>query len=145
MDFFNMLGSKVNIASGIRPVFLPAEPLRAKTFAEMYCERFGIPRECYEADVFRRCLHSPAAMAFPLLRFAGKAFFACDLDFVRGVGRIRRREDFESELGDYLMDPRCFNWLRWRCKLRISCRLLGRLVREIMPDHSQEYPSVRCS
>jgi hypothetical protein len=120
------------MASRIQPSYPAVQPLQQKTFAELFCERFGVSPAQYEDAVLRHCLYRWALTLFPLLRLFGEQYFASDLDFVQGVGRLRRPEDFKPEMDDFLLSPHNSNWLRRRLKLRISSRQLQALVRETM-------------
>ncbi|MFA5263492.1 MAG: hypothetical protein WC378_06670 [Opitutaceae bacterium] len=103
------------------------------TFAERACYHFSIQQSQYEETVLWQCLYWKARFLRPLLQYFDRNFFAPDRDFVRRMAGIRRREDLLRELAEFFYHPRNNSWLRRRFKLRISCRRLVGLVREIMP------------
>jgi hypothetical protein len=70
----------------------------------------------------------------PLLQRYNRNFFAPDREFVRRVGKIRRREELTRELDEFFYHPKNTGWLRSGCKLRISCRKIVALAREVMPE-----------
>jgi hypothetical protein len=105
-----------------------------RSFAESVCEQLGLHPNQYENEVFRRCLYPKARALLPLLQFYNPSFFAPDRDFIRRVGKVRRREDLTRELDEFYYHPRNVGWMRRRFNLRISCRKLVALVREAMPE-----------
>ena len=104
-----------------------------KTFAECLCERMRIFPDQYEEFVMNRCLYRQALVFRPLLLRYNRNFFAPDMDFVRRIGNVRRREDLLRELDEFFYHPRNGNWLRRRFTLRVSCRRVVALIREVMP------------
>ena len=105
-----------------------------RSFAESVCEQFGLHPNQYENVVFRRCLYRKALVLRPLLQCYNRNFFAPDHDFIRRVGKIRRREELLRELDEFYYHPKNGGWLRRRFNLRISCRKLVALAREVMPE-----------
>jgi hypothetical protein len=69
-----------------------------------------------------------------LLQCYNRNFFAPDRDFVRRVGKIRRRQELLRELDEFYYHPKNGRGLRRRFNLRISCRKLVALAREVMPE-----------
>ena len=111
-----------------------------RSFSESVCEQLGLHPNQYENEVIQRCLYGKARVLRPLLQFYNRNFFAPDHEFVRRVGKIRRREELLRELDEFYYHPRNSGWLRRGCKLRISCRKLVALVREVMPElHSRSF------
>jgi hypothetical protein len=94
----------------------------------------GLHPNQYENAVFQRCLYRKARLLRPLLQFYNRNFFAPDRDFIRRVGKIRRREELLRELDEFYYHPKNGRWLRRRFNLRISCRKLVALAREVMPE-----------
>ena len=112
----------------------PASDETGRSFAESVCEQLGLHPNQYENEVFRRCLYPKARALLPLLQFYNPSFFAPDRDLVRRVGNVRRREDLTRELDEFYYHPKNVGWLRRGFSLRISCRKLVALVREVMPE-----------
>jgi len=105
-----------------------------KSFADCVCEQLGLHPNQYENEVIQRCLYGKARVLRPLLQFCNRNFFAPDHEFVRRVGKIRRREELLRELDEFYYHPKNGGWLRRRFRLRISCRKLVALAREVMPE-----------
>ena len=105
------------------------------TFSEKFCAQRELAPEEFEAAVLRLSLHSPARVLRPLLALLPD-YFSADRDFVRSVGRIRRRADFEAEASDFAHDPANRGVLRQRLRLRVSTRRLRRLVWATLPDNA---------
>ena len=61
-------------------------------------------------------------------------FFAADRAFIRGVGRISRLEDFDSEAQDFSQDPNNRDSFHRTLQLRVSRRRLRNLVREVLDN-----------
>jgi hypothetical protein len=105
-----------------------------RSFSESVCERLGLHPNQYENEVFQQCLYGKARILRPLLQFYNRNFFEADRDLVRRVGKIRWREELTRELDEFYYHPKNGNWLRRRFKLRISCRKIVALVKEVMPE-----------
>jgi len=105
-------------------------PLR--TFGELFCERYHVPPESYAREMLQRTLYRRALMIAPVIRFFSPNFFDADLDFVRGVGLMKRAEDLGSEVTEFHLHPRNRGFLRSGLKLRVSCQRVSRLVGEVM-------------
>ena len=103
-----------------------------RTFGELFCERYHVPPESYAREMLRRTLYRRARMIAPVIRFFFPRFFAADLDFVRGVGLIKRAEDLGDEVTEFHLHPRNRGFLRYGLKLRVSCQRVSRLVGEVM-------------
>ncbi len=105
-----------------------------RSFSESVCENLGLHPNQYEEAVLQRCLYRKARLLRPLLQRYNRNFFAPDREFVRRVGKIRRREELTRELDEFFYHPKNTGWLRSGCKLRISCRKIVALAREVMPE-----------
>ena len=105
-----------------------------RSFSDSICESLGLHPNQYEEVVLQRCLYRKARFLRPLLQRYNWNFFAPDREFVRRVGKIRRREELTRELDDFFYHPKNTVWLRSGCKLRISCRKIVALAREVMPE-----------
>lgn len=113
---------------------IPSLDDSGKTFSESVCEQFGLHPNQYENVVFQRCLYQNARFLLPLLQYCNPSFFAPDRDFIRRVGNVRQRAELTRELDEFYYHPRNAGWLRRRLSLRISCRRLVALAREVMPE-----------
>jgi hypothetical protein len=100
-----------------------------KTFAELYCEKHGIDPEKYERVVLVRSLYPHARLLEPLLRLIWAEHFVADLDFVRGVGRLRRFREFFYEAEEFAHHPANRGFWRLNANVRVSSRALRRMVR----------------
>ena len=105
-----------------------------RSFSERVCENLGLHPNQYEDAVLRRCLYRKARILRPLLQGCNRNFFSPDRDFVRRIGKVRRREELTRELDDFFYHPNNTGWLRSGFKLRISCRKIVALVRDVMPE-----------
>ena len=65
------------------------------TFSEIYFAKTGVHPADFESVVLRRSL-KPAARLFRALLALRPNYFATDREFVREVGRISRRSDFDE-------------------------------------------------
>jgi hypothetical protein len=109
-----------------------------RTFSECVCEYLGLHPNQYENTVFRLCLYRKALALHPLLQRYDRNFFAPDHDFIRRVGKARRREELLRELDEFYYHPKNGGWLRRRFSCRVSGRKLVALAREVMPElHSR--------
>ena len=88
------------------------------TFADEFCRQHTIAREDYEDAVLRRTLY-PAARILYLFLAQGADYFASDRDFIRGVGRICRLDDFHFEAKDFRHHPDNAGFLRGKIRLRV--------------------------
>lgn len=102
-------------------------------FAEKFCAKRQVDPPDYEATVLRLALHRRARFLRPLLNLHPD-YFAADRAFVRGVGRIARVADFESEAQDFSHDPDNRGFFHRTLRLRVSRRRLRNLVRTILGD-----------
>ncbi len=103
-----------------------------RTFAELFCERYHLPSESYAREMLRRTLYPRARLVAPALRILCPGYFDADIDFVRGIGLIRRAQDLGGEVTDFHLHPGNRGFLRRTLKIRVSCRRMSRLVAEVM-------------
>lgn len=103
------------------------------TFAEKFCAVRRIDPEKYEGAVLRLALRPLARWLLPVLALY-PGYFTADLELVRGVGRIHRLRDFESEAADFAHHPENRGFFRRRLLLRVSVQRLHRLVRTTLHD-----------
>jgi hypothetical protein len=97
-------------------------------FCQRYCEKIGVdPRE-FTARLLRRTLYPQARLLRPLLQLLDSDYFAADRDFVSGVGRISRRDEFSVEANEFAHHPSNRGFARKVLRLRISVRRMQREV-----------------
>ncbi len=101
-------------------------------FQALFCERVGCDPSDYEKRAFRELLYPHARFFALLLLKVTPKYFADDLKLIRYLGEA---EDFQ-EAAACVADFRDSNnsrrgFLRARCKLRVSGRKAGKLVRQI--------------
>ncbi len=94
-------------AQGVAANVPPAE-MSEQTFCDAVCKRFGIAREQYEEEVFRRCV-------FPATRFLSRLFrclrpraFEDDFELIRSVASCTSVREMRAEV----------NWFRSACPPR---------------------------
>ena len=112
----------------------------SRTFAELFCERYHLPSETYARELLRRALYPRARVVAPVIRVFCPAYFDADVDFVRGVGLIRRAQDLGGEVTDFHLHPRNCGFLRSALKIRVSCQRISRLVAEVMSPGGPSSP-----
>jgi len=94
-----------------------------KTFREIYCEHHGIGTGSFERVLLWRCLHWPARPLHWLLRL-NRDYYTADYEFIRGVGDLRSRRDFRTEVADFHSHPRNRGFLRTTLRIRASSQKL---------------------
>jgi hypothetical protein len=114
--------------------------LPSRTFAELFCERYHLSSESYAREMLRRALYPRARMFAPVMRIFWPTYFDADLDFVRGVGLIRRAQDLGGEVTDFHLHPRNRGFLRHTLKIRVSCQRMSGLVAEAMGPRGSSAP-----
>ena len=112
----------------------------SRTFAELFCARYHLPSENYAREMMRRALYPRARMVAPVIRIFWPTYFDADLDFVRGVGLIRRAQDLGGEVTDFHLHPRNRGFLRRTLKIRVSCQRMSGLVAEAMGSGGSSVP-----
>jgi hypothetical protein len=114
--------------------------MEQKTFAELYCERHGVPRPRYNAVVFRQALFPHARLLLVVVRSLSRLHFLADHEFVEDVGHIKGVGDFSYPLGSFIEHPANRGFLRRVLRLRVSARRMLHLVRSVYgnaPDASR--------
>ncbi len=89
-----------------------------RTFAELYCEKHGIPMERYGRSVFNRTLYAHARLLAWLINLVHREYFAPDRDFVEDVGRLRAYHDFIGSGLDFSHHPENRGFLRSVLRVR---------------------------
>ena len=106
-----------------------------KTFEEQFCIKHGVAPEQYVEAMLKLSLYPLARWLRPVLAM-DSAFCAADRNFIIGVGRISRFDDFDAEVRDYLIDPENSGFLRRVLKLRVSVTRMLPVVRSVLRDES---------
>lgn len=107
-------------------------PMKEKTFAELYCEQHKISLDEFTRSVLRKTLYPQARFLAPILTFLSKRHFAADVEFAISVGGLRRYREYTIESEGYAHHPENLGFLRATLNLRVSSRLMRRLVRKTL-------------
>ncbi len=97
------------------------------TFAEKFCAQHEVHPADFEATVLKLTLRPVAGFLRPLLNL-NPDYFAADRQFIRGVGRIARIEEYAGEEEDFIHDPANRHFFHRTLHLRVSRRRLRKLV-----------------
>jgi hypothetical protein len=100
------------------------------TFAELYCQKRNLAANRFVEAVLAESLYPHAHMFFVFLVWLHPDYAASDIDFIGGVGRLTRLQDFWAEAEDFAHHPRNRGFLRQRLRVRVSARRLRRLIKE---------------
>ena len=103
------------------------------TFAELFCERYGVSPDHYERAVFWRCVQRRALIFVPLVRLFSPDYFAADFELIRDAGRLTKASALHDDLADFYSHPSNVGFARRRLRLRISVGRLTRLVNTVLP------------
>lgn len=101
------------------------------TFAEIYCERFDLAPEQFARHVLFRVLYPHAILLVPFARAMDSAYFASDFEFIRGVGRLRKRSEIDIEFADFAEDPSNSRFWRKHARVRASSGRMLTLIRRV--------------
>jgi hypothetical protein len=101
------------------------------TFAEKFCRQHRVHPSDYEAVVLWHSLRPFTRLLRPILNL-NPNYFAADREFVRGVGRLTRLEDFHTESQDFIHHPDGRSFLHRTLKLRASRERLHNLLRDTL-------------
>ena len=101
-------------------------------FAEQYCQQHNLAPERFVERVLAEALYPHAHVLYVILVRVHPDFGAADLDFISGVGRLSRLEDFWVEAEDFGHHPQNFGFLRQRLRIRVSARRLRRLMKKTL-------------
>lgn len=102
-------------------------------FREVFCERFGIPQSKYERRALRALLFPHALLLVPLLSTMMRGCWNEDLKFIRHLGDAEDFQEAEATLSEFRGANRWSrNFLRNQCRLRVSGRRAGRLIRDLL-------------
>jgi hypothetical protein len=101
-------------------------------FVEQYCQQHNLAPERFVERMLAQALYPHAYILYVILVRVHPDFGAADLDFIDGVGRLSRLEDFGVEAEDFGHHPQNFGLLRQRLRIRVSARRLRRLMKKTM-------------
>jgi hypothetical protein len=101
------------------------------TFSELFCERYRVHPDHFADAVFWRCLHRRALLPAPFIRLLTPEYFAADYDLIRDLGRLTRANGLNDDLADFYSHPRNVSFARRRLKVRLSVRLVTKLVNRV--------------
>lgn len=103
--------------------------MRAKTFAELYCEAHALSPEEFAPVVLNQCLYPHVRLCGWLVTLFHRRYFEADYDFVHDAGRLMRFRDFDLAVDEFLYHPGNRGFWRRVLRVRISSQRLRRLVR----------------
>lgn len=115
-----------------------------ETFQSRFCRRFRLPGEAY-GPVALSCVLYPHARALRLgLLLFDRHFFDADGEFVRAVGGLARRGEFEAEAQDFRHHPDNLRFARRVLRLRASTARMARLFHRVWAQ-AGESPSANAA
>jgi hypothetical protein len=101
-------------------------------FIELYCQKRDISPDRFLEEVLAQALYPHAHILYVLLIWLHRDYGAADFEFINGVGRLSRLQDFWVEAEEFAHHPRNFGFLRQRLRLRVSARRLRRLMKRTL-------------
>ncbi len=108
------------------------------TFAECFCAKRNIPREDYARAVFNCVLYRRTHLVKWLLPLVRPDYFSADFDLILGVEGLSRVRDFVVEVERFNSHLANHGWLRRTFCLRVSTSRLRELIRETLPQKSNQ-------
>ena len=113
-------------------------------FAVQFCQRRNLAPERFVEEALAHALYPHAHILYAILVWLHPDFGAADVDFINGVGRLSRLQDFWGEAEEFAHHPRNFGFLRQRLRIRVSARRLRRLMKKTLSVTTTEgaWPSV---
>ena len=114
------------------------------SFAELFCQKRNLAPDRFVEEVLAETLYPHAHILYVLFVWLRPDYGAADLDFIGGVGRLTRLQDFWLEAEDFGHHPQNFGLLRQRLRIRVSARRLRRLMKKTMDVTTPQtvWPSV---
>jgi hypothetical protein len=98
----------------------------------LFCQRFDCPPSDYESQALGKLLYPHARILVPVIRTLKPEFPEEDLTFVHYLGEAEDFQEAEGIVADFREVNRVSrSFFRKRCKLRVSGRKAGELVREL--------------
>ncbi|MBI3885109.1 MAG: hypothetical protein HY302_05200 [Opitutae bacterium] len=102
-----------------------------KTLRALYIEQHRIAPAQFEQDMLKRTLYPHARFLRCLMPArVRRHYFDLDLEFVRAIGALRQRRDFNNECSEFMRDPANRRFSRGRLRLRVS----GQRTRQIVDE-----------
>ncbi|MBI2496554.1 MAG: hypothetical protein HYV75_01005 [Opitutae bacterium] len=77
----------------------------------------------FEQALLWRCLYWQAR-PFHWLLWLNRDYYSADYDFIRGVGDLRSRRDFRTEVAEFHCHPHNRGFLRTTLRMRVSSQRL---------------------
>lgn len=106
----------------------------SEDFAEKFCLQFKIPPAKFRDALLSRTLYPTARLLRPILTLLNHDYFAADLSYIDGVGRIRRLRELANESYEFNQHPDNRGLLRSTLRLRVSVGRMHDLVHSVMND-----------
>jgi hypothetical protein len=100
-------------------------------FCTRYCQHTGADRKDFATHLLARTLYPQARVLRPLLQLFDSDYFAADRDFISGIGRISRRDEFSIEANEFAHHPSNRGFARSVLRLRVSTRRMQREVARV--------------
>ena len=99
-------------------------------FETRFCRNFDCPQRQYEERAFKALLYWQARPLASIIRRLNPNYFSRDFKFIRYLGEAADFQEAEASVADFrdanVASP---SFWRTRCKIRVSGRKAGRLVR----------------
>jgi len=106
--------------------------MSAQKFQALFCQQFDCSPSDYEKRALRKFLYPHARVLVPLIRKLKPGFFDEDLKFIRYLADAEDFQEAEGNVADFRHANRWNRgFLRSRCKLRVSGRKAGKVVRQL--------------
>jgi len=104
--------------------------MSAHQFDVRFCRQFDCPRAQYEERAFKELLYWQARPLVSIIRRFNPSYFDQDFKFIRYLAEATDFREAEASVADF-RDANVANPSFWRtrCKIRVSGRKAGRLVR----------------
>ncbi|WP_438479887.1 hypothetical protein [Oleiharenicola lentus] len=101
------------------------------TFAELFCEQHGIPREKFERVVLIRSLPLRIRVIAPLVLLFNRRYFLPEYEFISDVAVMHKPHDFKWALADFRSHSANRTWWRRQLRLRASISRMKKLVESV--------------
>jgi hypothetical protein len=124
----------VKTADTIRkpPISEKSLNMSAHPFSVRFCQRFDCPQSQYEEQAFRELLHWQARPLVSIIRKLNPDYFDEDFKFIQYLGEATDFREAEVSVADFRSGGvGNLSFWRNRCKIRVSGRKAGRLVRQL--------------
>lgn len=116
--------------------------MNARTFRDLYCERFGCPAEAFEEAVFWQCFYPKCRKFAKLLRWFNPDFFKDDYAFIQVVADTTSFDGMKIEMADFRINNVPKGLLRGHLLCRVSGQKLTNLGAKLFKnrDGGKETP-----